>query len=203
MDDKELSMPAFSVTRDPAGLRINVPVKTEKFRTLLNLVWLLVWAVGEVVVLTSILGGFGTPEVTPSVALPVSGLFLGALTLAGGVVLWRWLWCMGGQETFLITREALLVRREIWGIGRSRRFAYGKIRSLKASRLSYGLFYPSWGRMFIGHDGSEIVIDYAGLRHSYGKGLEDAEARELAGLLEEEMKLPFPRRSLPWISPSS
>ena len=171
MAGTESSNPAFQVVREAGALQVTVPVKTERFRTLLSLVWLLVWAAA----LPPLLGSSD----------PLAGPFLAAFTLAGGVVLWRWLWRVGGRETFRVAGDTLVARRGVWGIGRSRTFDLRKIKSVKAGRLLYQVVYPSWGRMFIGHDESEVLID----GRAYGKGLEDAEASALVGLLEEEIWL--------------
>jgi len=197
MDRNESATPAFRVIREPGGLRINVPVKAERFRSLLNLVWFLVWAAGEVAIVLFLLGTFHPAGFVPSVPLPLAALFLAAFSVGGGVVLWRWLWSVGGREIFLVARDSLLARREIWGIGRSRTFDLEDIRSVRAARLKYQVIYPSWGRMFIGHDESEIIIDEAGRTYAYGKGLEESEARDLVDLLLEEMGFQFHRQAGP------
>src|SRR6185295_17544988 len=139
-----------------------------------------------------LLGAFNRPE---SVPLPLAGPFLAIFTAAGGFVLWRWLWCVRGRETFLVGRDALLARREIWGIGRSRRFDLEKTRSVKAALLKYRILYPSWGRMFVGQGEGEIVINYAGRTYAYGKGLEVAEAGGIVNLLDEAIDFQFHKRS--------
>jgi hypothetical protein len=202
MDRNETVNSAFRVIRKPEGLCISVPVKAERFRTLLNLVWLLVWGAGEVAIVLFMLGGFSPPGLATAVSLPLAGLFLAAFTAAGGVVLWRGLWCVGGRETFIVSRNALLATREIWGAGHSRKFDLEKIRSVRAGRLKYRVIYPSWGRMFIGHDESEIVIDCGGRTYAYGKGLEEAEAGELVDLLEEEMGFQFHKQLPPKPQPA-
>jgi len=186
MNRNEYVNPAFKVARESEGLRIGVPVKPERFRTLLNLVWLLVWAAGEAAIILFLLG-------TPSGSRPLAGLILTTFTLAGGIVLWRWLWIMGGRETFLVTPTALLARREIWGIGHTRKLDLEKIRSVRAEWLRYRVIYPSWGRMFVGHEESQIVIQSAGRAYPYGRGLEEAEARGLVDLLQEEMEFHRPQ----------
>jgi len=182
---------AFSATREPGGLRVSLPVKSERFRTLLNLVWLLAWAAGEVAMVLFLWGPWSSRESAPSVPLPMANVFLAVFSIGGGFVLWRWLWGMGGRETFLVSRHSLSARREIWGIGRSRIFDLEDIRSVRAGRLKYRVIYPSWGRMFIGHDESEIVIDSSGRTYAYGKRLEESEARDLADLLLEEMSFHY------------
>ncbi len=196
MDRTTFSNPAFQVVRETAGLRIRMPVKSDRFRSLLNLVWLLVWATVEGAIILFLLRGSGPSGGTPYLPLPVAGLFLAVFTVAGGVVGWRWMWGLGGEESFLVEQNALLVRREIWGIGHTRKFELGQLRSLKAGRLQYRITYPSWGRMFIGHGDGEIVVDHAGHTFSYGKGLEEAEACDLVDLLEDEIAFRYQKPRL-------
>lgn len=193
MDTIAHSNPAFQVVREPAGLSIRVPVKTDRFRSLLNLVWVLIWAAVEGAIVLHLLGAFGPPETPPSFPLPLTGLFLGIFGAAGGLVCWRWVWGLGGREIFRVEADALVARREIWGIGHTRSFDLERLRSLGAGRLNYQVHYPSWGRMFIGHGEGEIVVDHAGRTFAYGKGLEEAEARDLVDLLEDEIA--FRRRN--------
>jgi len=197
MNTSERSNPAFRVSREAGGLRICVPVKRDRFRSLLNLVWLLVWTVAEAVLILLISGAFNRSGLFPAVSVPAVGLFLAVFTIAGGVVLWRWLWGMGGRESFEVGREALLARREIWGFGHSRRFELDELRSVTAGRLNYRMIYPHWGRMFIGNDEGQIVIVGAGHTHAYGKGLSEAEAWDLVELLQDEMAVRFQRPRFP------
>jgi len=202
MKRNEFSIPAYSVTREAGGLRFRVPVKSERFRILLNLAWLLVWAMGESAIVRYLLVGSSPAGSFHPVSHPLAGLFLAAFTVAGGVVLWRCLWYMAGRETFLLAPDALRARREIWGIGRSQEFPLDKIESVKAVRLNYRVIYPSWGRRFIGHDENEIVIECAGRTYSYGKGLEEAEAADLVDLLREEMRFHYHPPSVPEVEPA-
>lgn len=197
MDSNEVSSPGFRVAREPGGLRIRVPVRPEKFRTLLNLVWVVIWAVTEVAIILYMLGWTGPLGFSHSGAGPLAAVFLAVFTASGLWVMWRWLWRIGGQESFLVARNALWARREILGIGRTRHFAFGDIRNVRSARLKYRVIFPSWGRMFVGQGGSEIVIDCWGHTAVYGKGLEEGEAADLVALLEEEMGFQFHKPMLP------
>lgn len=203
MERNEFSSPALRVAREPGGVRISVPVRSGRFRTVLNLVWLLVWAAGEVSIVLFLLGSFRPLGFAPSVPVPLASLFLAAFTVAGGVVLWRWLWCVGGRETFLVAPDALWARREIWGIGHSRKFELGEIRSVRAAPLKYRLLYPSWSRMLFGRDGNEVVIECAGRTYAYGKGLDEAEALDLVDLLQEEVDFKFRKQRRPGAASAS
>jgi len=196
MDRTTFTSPAFQVARVSSGLRVSVPVKSDRFRSLLNLVWFVVWLVVEGAILEFLVGGFGPAGSVSSVPLSLAAGFLAVFTAAGGVVGWRWLWCLGGRESFLVEQAALVARREIWGVGHTRRFDLQELTSLKAGRLKYRVTYPSWGRMFIGHGDGEIVVDYAGHTFAYGKGLEEAEAWDLVDLLEDEIAFRFQKTPL-------
>ncbi len=187
MGRNEFSSASYRVWREPEGLRIVVRVKPDGFRTLLNLIWILIWAAGEVVILLSLLGVFGPAG--SALPRPLDGLFLTAFSVVGGIVLWRWLWRVGGREVFRIARSGLSARREILGIGRTRSFPVEKLRNVRGSRLKYRILHPTWGRMFIGPADFEIVIAHAGGSCAYGKGLQEGEAVALAGLLKGELGL--------------
>jgi hypothetical protein len=197
MNRNELSNPAFRVSREPKGLRVRMPVKPDRFRSLLNLVWLMVWAAAESAIILVLLSTFKSSGASRAVSHSLGVLFLTAFTAAGGFVLWRWMWGMGGMESFLVERHALLARREIWGFGHSRRFDLDELQSIKAGRLNYRMIYPLWGRMFIGHGEGEIVIVCAGHTHAYGKGLMEDEAWGLVELLEDEMAVRFQKPRFP------
>ena len=81
MDRNEWSSPAFWAVREPAGLRVSVPVKSERFRSVLNLVWLLVWAGAEVVIGLFLWGAWTLPGVVPPGGLPLAGMFLAAFAV--------------------------------------------------------------------------------------------------------------------------
>lgn len=189
MEKNEVSKLPFRVTHEPAGLCIHVPVKSDKVRALLNLVWLLVWAGGEVAIAIIVLRGVRPQDLVSPDSFPLAELFLAAFTVAGGVVLWRYLWCVGGSEVFRVEHDALLVKRGIWRLGHTRAFSYENIERLRAARLKYRLIYPSWGRMFIGHDESEITIVCDGRTYAYGKGLRQNDAADLVDLLKGEISL--------------
>jgi len=191
MSSQESSVPAFRVTREPKGLYVRVPVTADGYRSLLNGVWILVWAVTEVALVLSLLGMDPFSGGLPGGSAALTEVLLVFFTLAGGVVIWRWIWEMGGVETFLVERDALVARREIWGFGRSRRFGLRELRSVKCGRLKDRLLGTPWGRMLVGREEGGIVISCAGRTYEYAKRLPAAEAWDLGEVLEEEMAVRF------------
>jgi len=194
MEDTEFSHPGLQMTRDGEALRILLPVKNDRYRGLLHLVWLGIWLTVEIALVAAVLGWRPFPSPPTGVLIG----FLAVFTMAGAYEAYRLLWYTTGRETFVVTRDRLALRREIAGLGRTRIFERGSIRSIRGRRLTYGVIYPSWGRMFIGHGEGEIhLMEISGNSYSYGKGLEIEEARILSGLLLQEMDVRFQNRRRP------
>lgn len=183
-DENEFTHPGLRMVRDAQGFRILLPVKAQRYRRLLHAVWFLVWMAGEAALVASLLGW----SYLPAPPVPVLVAFLAAFTAAGLFVLYRLLWYWTGRERFSVSNGRLEARREIFGIGRSWTFERGTIRSLRGQPFDYEIVYPSWGRMFIGHGDGEILIEAADGTHAFAKGLEEAEARSLAALLNAELQ---------------
>lgn len=187
MEYEGFTHPGVRMVRDPGRLEVTLPVKAQKYRRLLHLVWAWIWLSGEVILIATLAGYDIVPAPPPPRAFLLT--FFAAFTAAGVFVLWRLLWYMAGRETFDVTRGRLLVRRSMLGLGRTRTFEPGRIRSIRGQQLSYRVVYPSWGRMFIGHGNGEVLIDTADGSYAYARGLEEEEAGLLASLLTGELKL--------------
>jgi hypothetical protein len=178
----EFSHPRLRMSRESDALHILLPVKSGKYRRLLDLIWVCVWLAIEVVLVVTLAGRPLVPGPFPALV----GLTI-AFTLAGFFLTYRWLWYWTGKERFVVRAEGMAASREILGFGRTRTFAKDQIRSIRGRRLQYRVVYPTWGRMFIGTGNGEIVIEADEESHAYGKGLELDEARGLAELLTQEL----------------
>ncbi len=183
MEEDEFTHPGLRMIREPRGFKVVLPVKVDRFRRFLHLVWFVVWLAGEAALVAGLRGMLPMPPLPQPVLLA----FLAAFTAAGIFVLYRLLWYMAGRETYVVRGDRLEVRREIWGIGHTRAFERSSIRKIRGRRLNYEVVYPSYGRMFIGHGNGEILIEQEGEAHAYGKGLKEEEARTLASLLQQEL----------------
>lgn len=189
VETSDLTHPRIRMSRDTEGLHVVLPVKTTKYRWLLDLLWFGVWAVAEGVLIATLLGA----NVLPASA-SLLGVLLGAFTLAGLFLAYRVLWYWSGKERFDVQAGRLTAAREILGLGRTRTFLRNRIRRIRAQRLRYRVIYPSWGRMFLGNGHGELLIEVDGGSHAYAKGLEVDEARSLAELLSEELEARSPTR---------
>jgi hypothetical protein len=185
MEDGEFKHPGLRMISTVDGLHIILPVKAERYRQLLYLVWFLVWMGGEAALVAGFIGWKSLP--VPPEPFPI--VFLAAFTAAGAFVFYRLLWYSVGREVFNITRDMVTARRQIWRVGHARTFYRERIQDVRARPLEYQIVYPSWGRMFIGHGDGEILIESDGKTFAYGKGLEMNEARALAGLIRRESHL--------------
>jgi hypothetical protein len=183
MEEDEFTHPGLRMVREPRAFRVVLPVKSDRFRRFLHLVWFVVWLAGEAALIAGLRGMLPMPAPPQPVLLT----FLAVFTAAGFFVLYRLLWYMAGREAYTVTGDGLTVRSEIWGIGHTRQFDRRSIRKIRGRRLNYEVVYPSWGRMFIGHGNGEILVELDGEAHAYGKGLKEEEARVLASLLQQEM----------------
>jgi hypothetical protein len=185
MEESDFTHPGLRMIREPRAFTVILPVKAQRFRRLLHVVWFVVWLAGEAALIASLLGWQRIPAPPKAVA----AVFLTAFTVAGAFVLYRLLWYLAGREEFVATGDRLRVRRQIVGFGHTRTFERRTIRKIRGRRLNYEVVYPSWGRMFIGHGEGEILIETDGAAHAYGKGLEEEEARILGSLLQQEMAI--------------
>ena len=183
MEEDEFTHPGLRMIREPRAFTVVLPVKSDRFRRLLHLVWFVVWLAGEAALILGLRGMLPVPALPQQVLLT----FLAVFTAAGVFVLYRLLWYMAGRERYVVRGDRLEVRREIWGLGHTRGFERSSIRRIRGRRLNYEVVYPSWGRMFIGHGNGEILIELDGEAHAYGKGLKEEEARALASLLQQEL----------------
>jgi len=193
MEIDEFTHPGLRVFRGADGFQILLPVKAERYRRLLHLLWVVVGLAVAVVLAAAVLGW----EPVPLPPRPLLAGLLAVFTVGCAYLVYRWLWYAGGRERFIVTRDMVRVRREILGLGFQRVFKRTEIRNIRAGRFGYRVIYPSWGRMFIGHGEGEILIETRHRTYAYGRGLEEDEAEKLAWLLKEEAHLAAPARRRP------
>jgi len=174
--------PRLRMSRNPEGLEIILPVNAGKFRRLLDALWLGVWGVVEGMLVATLAGVPLLPGTTPVLVL-LTVLFGGAGVFLGI----RCLWYGTGRERFVVQPDRLTVARQILGLGPNRTVPASEIRSVRGLPLLYRFVYPSWGRLFVGTETGQIVVEGEHARWIYGKGLELEEARALADLIAQEL----------------
>jgi len=160
------------VTRSRDELTISIPAPGNIFILLFLSVWLVAWAAGEVLVPWQMVTG----EIAPGTFM--ISWFVG-WTIAGGLAIYGWLWMVRGRETIRVTRDVLGIRHRVWRRGVEQQFDVAHISDLRL------VDDPSWHRF--GEDDppryswreGPLAFDYGDRTVRFGKGLREAEAREL------------------------
>lgn len=139
------------------------------------IVWLLCWSAGEAFVLYLLLENPRAGTFT----LVVAGILL-VFTLGGGHALFRLLWMNYGREILRLERSGLTLRRELFGVGRTRTYPRERLLELRVDPWSSDLMFlpyapgerrePTDGALAFGH-GRQAV--------RFGGGLTDSDATTL------------------------
>lgn len=161
-----LAEPRATIVEEPGGLRIIIPVERNWFVILYLGVFLVFFLVFVAIVLFNL-----------SASPPKHGgfpLFLIILIVLGISMSYPFAWNAWGQEVAYITPGSLVVRREIFGIGRSQEFDLAHVREMRARQP----YVPVWWRMYpLGKPPGSISFDYGAKTYSFGEGLDEAEAK--------------------------
>ena len=159
------------ITRSRDELIITIPAPCNIFILLFLSVWLVAWAAGEVFVPWQIVAG----EIELNAFM--IAWFIG-WTTAGAFAIYSWLWMVRGQELVRVTRNMLGIRRSVWNRGVERQFLAAQISDLclvSEATSPFGEDDPprySWRQ-------GPIAFDYQDRAVRFGRGLREAEARDL------------------------
>lgn len=170
------------------AVRIVIPAKREWPMLLFLMFWLGGWTVGGVTVIGALVTG------TEPGSEVFSLFWLGAWALG-------WLfaasvlgWALLGREIVEISGDALSVSRVAGPYRRTRLFQRdhvkrvrtepyeGALRSMFNVRASWRHGVEMWGL-----GGGAIVFDYGARTHRFGSKLDDAESRQLAKVVQDEL----------------
>lgn len=177
--------PRFFVTEAPEGLLITIPCRRKWAAILFLLAWLGGWAVGEMFAVTLLL----TKRIA---AVPGPGPWFMGLWLFGWTAGGLWaMYTLGlmltGKELVFLNRmqACLALQQRVWGIGgRTREYALGQIRRLRASTegiSAYGFTAQRPTMMGV----RTVAFDYGARTYRFGAGLDEAEAQLIVDALRE------------------
>jgi hypothetical protein len=170
---EKLPGPRHTTTEEADGLAIRIPARCNYLKLAFLSLWLCGWAFGMV------MGTFGF--FSGMTKNPASGSFmviwLSAWTIGGGCALFTWLWQLKGCEIITVSPDALSVRHDIFGCGRTKHYDASEIRDLRVAPFTYipGDFRN--GFAFWGFGGGTIAFDYGYKTFRFGAGIDEAEAR--------------------------
>jgi hypothetical protein len=184
MSRVEPTQPRFTLTDEPEGVRITIPIKRRWLFLAFSAVFLCPWAFALLATLRALLGPGKTGP--PFLFLV---FWLSAWVLGGASVGWACLWNLAGREVVLLRAGAIIVRHEVWGIGRSKEFDLTSVRDLRASAEPYNPWGFSSG-MGLWMGAKSAAFDYGASTYRFGPGLEEAEAKTLVELIRKRLNLP-------------
>lgn len=151
----------------PSGLEISIPTKKNWFVLIFLLAWLGGWAMGEISAIGELLGGSDTEESW------FLAFWLVGWTVGGGFVIYVLFWMLAGIERVVLGADSLLLRKEVFGVGRGKKYSLGHVSNLR-------IVPPSdlWssGMRFWGVGGGLVAFDYGAKTLRFGSGLDEAEA---------------------------
>jgi hypothetical protein len=173
--------PRAQVSEHAGGVRVTIPRKRSIVRLLaIVVIWLPVFAVVVVLPLTGILSEtFEAPGFLA--VLPA------ALYIAFGAVVFFWiayaiLWALVGCEFVDADATSLRVRREVFGMGRTRRFDARHVRNLRYLPVPVD---PEGGT---DRNAGTLAFDHGAKTYRLGNALTEPEVRALIELLHRHLR---------------
>jgi hypothetical protein len=166
----------------PGGLQVTIPGARRRFLTLFLLVWLGGWFFGERSALDQLTSG------TTSEGRGFLVLWLIGWTLGGVAVAYLILWTTLGHERLILRPDALVLRREVLGVGRSREYDIRHVKDLRVA-TSPGAFDYRHSLQFWGLGGGRVAFDYGARTVYFASAIDEAEAKLLVDRLRSRNHL--------------
>ena len=162
------------------GFEISIPARKNPFAIVFLPVWSVGWAFGEVFAVRTLLA---TPAGS-SAPILFMVVWLTAWTLGGGFCIYTLLWLLFGREVIVLRPDALVIRRLVLGVGRSREYDLTEVRNLRVATFPYNPFDFRSGLQFWGITGGVVAFDYGAGTVRFGNAVEEGEAGDLVGNLK-------------------
>lgn len=160
-----------TVREEPGLFEIRIPTKANIFIVVFMLAWLGGWTMGEVSVISELLSG-RSGEGTGFMAFWLIGW-----TVGGGLAIYTVLWMIAGREVLRLMGDHLSIRREIFGVGRTREYDLSHVSNLRVASADPS---PFWGpRTFPGMHPGIIAFDYGASTVRMGQSIDEAEALQI------------------------
>lgn len=147
--------PRHTVTEQGDGLVLRIPSKRNVLLVVVLSFLLCIWLVGEIPAPAFLLQSLFQP---PTFATIIQ-LSVGAWTVGGGCALYIWLWQMKGFEIITVSPTTLVIKRAIFGWGRSRCYDVAGIRQFRVVPFD------------------TLTFDYGRKTIRFGSGVGETEAR--------------------------
>jgi hypothetical protein len=167
-----------SLTTLADGIVIRIPARRNIALMLFLLVWVAVWSTGGSAMMSQTLNGKGSPE---GVSFSLVWLVFWAAGESFAILVL--LWQLRGREIITLTPRMLEIRRDIFGIGSSRRYDLTQVRFLRVAPQPFNPYDFRGAFTFWGLGGGVLAFDYGFRTYRFGGGIDEAEARMIAQTL--------------------
>lgn len=170
-----------------AGLLITIPAAVQAFGTIFLAIWLIGWAVGEIMVSRQLLSGELSHDPSGGGAL-FSIVWLAGWTLGGGWALYCLLWQLAGKEIIELTSTTLRQRKQTPLFSRSREYAIANMSNLRVAPPQPQYYQGKYIISGPGFKGGAISFDYGRDTYHLASGLDEADAKYVIGEMEKRVK---------------
>lgn len=164
---------------DPGGLLLVIPARIQWFVTIFLVAWLGGWAIGEGSVLRQLLHPGSEHPFSVGLALWLIGWTVGGVGAVAAL-----LWMLVGEERVLLRPDALVIHKNVLGIGRKRKYNLASISRLRVTGSDSSAERGSSG------GSGWIAFDYGAQTIRFGQSVDAAEAFMLLKALKQ--RYPFP-----------
>jgi hypothetical protein len=172
-----------TIADSPDGLHHFIPPKRSLFTIAFLIFWLGGWAMGEKFAIEELVNGQTSDQHWFLL------FWLGGWTLGGGFALFTVLWGVLGREHIILRHDALVIRRELVGRGRSREYSLSDIRNLRVAGPVSPFDFRS-SLQFWGLGGGAIAFDYGASTVRFGASLEEGDAGQVVERLTSRHRFP-------------
>lgn len=157
------------------GFEVSIPTRKNWLLILFLGAWMCGWFFGESSAISQLMSLEGKNAGASGFLL----FWLAGWTVGGLAAGTAWLWNVAGVERVRFNSDAVLVRREVLGIGFTREYDAGHIRNLRLSGEPASI--SDWRSRFhaTGLLGGAIAFDYGSSTVRFALGLDEGEATQL------------------------
>jgi hypothetical protein len=166
------------------GFEVIVPARRHVLVVLFLSLWLTGWGMGESFVLQLLIEG-----IAPIPARLFLLVWLLGWTAGGAFAVYTVLWQISGRERLILRPDALVLRREVLGMGRSQVFDLQRVSRLRALEAS-GPDVGRAGMRLAGLVRAVILFEYGARSIRFGAGLDPAEAVAIVAQLKQRYSFP-------------
>lgn len=170
----------YQSTNRSGNLEITIPSTKRWFMIAFLAFWLIGWAFGEITAGIMLVGGLITlltQNGTDLSAFSFVGLFMlvwfTLWTIGGITAIYTLFWSLAGKEVIQVNLQGITIRKQIFGMGRSKEYLADYIKDLRISPPPHNRYRR---RGFVFASGI-IGFDYGAKTFRFGNGVDEAEAK--------------------------